>query len=138
MNGDMSCIICEKTIPKAAEYSHMLEVHGWDYDKYREQYWRGRERQIREIEGYEPIIISSYSYSENRLSKRAIFYLLSTAVASYFSTEIAIGIIALQVFFTSSSIIDKGDVDDSLNGMTEQLRLRISDLEENREVDDIV
>ena len=59
-------------------------------------------------------------------------------MALYFSTKIEIGIIALQVFFTSSSIIDKGDVDDSLNGMTEQLRLRISDLEENREVDDIV
>ena len=33
---------------------------------------------------------------------------------------------------------DRIMVDDSLNGMIEQLRLRISDLEENREVDDIV
>ena len=57
-------------------------------------------------------------------------------MALYFSTEIAIGIIALQILIICFSMRDKGMVDDSLNGMIEQLRLRISDLEENREVDD--
>ena len=138
MNGDMSCIICEKTIPRAAEYGHMLEVHGWDYDKYRKHYWRGPEiikSQIDEFEGYNPIIISP---NYKGVKKKSIFYLLSTAVALYFSTKIAIGIIALQIFMICFDMRDRGMVDDSLNGMIEQLRLRISDLEENREVDDIV
>ena len=53
--------------------------------------------------------------------------------ALYFSTKIAIGIIALQMFFILWSRVDLVDVDDSLNGMIEQLRLRISDLEEKLE-----
>ena len=133
MNGDMSCIVCEKTIPRAVELSHMIEAHGWDYDKYRDHYWRGPERNIREFEGYNPMIISSRSNPKNMPSKQNVFFLLSTAVALYFSTEIAIGIIALQIFLIWLAVIDQKDVDDSLNGMVEQLRLRISDLEEKLE-----
>ena len=59
MNGDMSCIKCEKTIPRAAEYGHLLDVHGWDYDKYRKRYCPTiLTCQIDDFEGYNPIVIS--------------------------------------------------------------------------------
>ena len=76
MNGDMSCHLCEKTIPRAAELSHMIEAHGWDYDKYRDHYWRGPERKIKEFDGYSPIIISTYSNPKNRPSKQNIFSII--------------------------------------------------------------
>lgn len=134
MNGDYDCDICGKVIPRAAEYGHMVAVHGWDYEIYHTKKplrrW-GEEPAKKEdevkLEGYDPILLSGdsrtwrYEYSVN------IFGI--TFLILCFSVEYAVAFIGFSVFMANWYIGERRWAADILNGMIEQLRLRVSDLE---------
>ena len=133
MNGDTTCTECGKDVPRAAEYGHMLAVHGWD----RERYYSERSVQFAErkenlpfaekaFEGYRPFL-----YQDKRKVSRRMTVILGTIViaASLYSPTATAVALAIVMGLLFSGLRGQEAVDDSLNGMIEQLRERIMDLE---------
>ena len=134
MTGDIVCyeLGCGKKIPRAAEYGHMITEHGWDHAKYVSNRPNPDDEvkpwQIKTFEGYDPIIISGY---ESKAYRRAAFIgPILTLGALFFSTEIAIAIIAIQMFLLFLNDNKFEDTNNCLNGMIEQVRSRLPDFDQ--------
>ena len=138
MTGDMVCYErgCGKMIPRSAEYGHMITEHGWDHAKYaanratrpgEEPTSKAKPWQIKTFEGYDPIIIEGHSIGFKRFG---IIGLILTLGVLYFSTKIAIGIIAIQMFLLFVGLREQTDTNNCLNGMIEQVRGRLPDFDQ--------
>lgn len=133
MNGDMECSECGKKIPKAAEYGHMCEVHGWSLNEYNSRRFTrpgdSGDNTIMSFEGYLPILIQKPKHYK----RMGLFFGACAIVASFHSLIAVTVVLVVALMILYSDAGGKEGVDDSLNGMIEQLREKALDIEKKKE-----